>query len=148
MPLMFSTSVRAFLCHFCSHADTISHARLCSLLSYVHHWKRTSWNCLLARLITEYWLKKSHGIYRQIMPDVFVALFSIKIPNDSLWGRLDTIFITLADLSVAYTGARSGAIADEPLRSRCRLGSGWNEHKESRIYTVSQKQNKTPNSCP
>jgi len=40
---------------------------------------------------TDYWLKKSHGIYRQIMPDVFVALFSIKIPNDSLWGRLDTI---------------------------------------------------------
>ena len=90
---------------------------------------------------TDYWLKKSHGIYRQIMPDVFVALFSIKIPNDSLWGRLDTIFITLADLSVAYTGARSGAIADELLRSRCRLGSGSNEHKESRIYTVSQKQN-------
>ena len=37
-PLMFLTSVGAFS-SFC-HADTISHARWCSLLSYVHYWKR------------------------------------------------------------------------------------------------------------
>ena len=37
-PLMFLSSVGAFS-SFC-HADTISHARWCSLLSYVHCWKR------------------------------------------------------------------------------------------------------------
>ena len=37
-PLMFLTSVGAFSSFY--HADTISHVRWCSLLSYVHYWKR------------------------------------------------------------------------------------------------------------
>ena len=38
LPLMFLTSVGAFSSS--CHADTISHARRCPLLSYVYYWKR------------------------------------------------------------------------------------------------------------
>ena len=50
--LMFFTSVGAFST-FC-HADTISHARWCSLLSYVHYWKRER-DIFLLPVCSTYW---------------------------------------------------------------------------------------------